>query len=643
MFYRADIDGLRALAVLLVVAYHAGFGTVSGGFIGVDVFFVISGYLITSILIKDLETSSFSIVSFYERRIRRIIPALYATIILCFVFAFYFYLPAELEDFGKSALATIGFVSNILFWMQAGYFDTSPDLKPLLHTWSLAVEEQFYIFFPILLYLLQRYFKSRYAVIVFSIFVFSLALSVMGRIRYPSATFFLAPTRAWELLTGSLLAIGIIPGLKSRIANEAIMLAGLVMIMAAALLFDYATAFPGYAALLPCIGAGLIIHSGGKSPLFAKKLLANKLMVHIGRSSYSLYLIHWPVFTFSSYFMGRALNAAEASLAIAAIIALAFASLHVIENPVRSRKVLLSRKSLFIFTLLSSLTLAGSAGLVIYSKGLPQRFENIGQLQKMKDSHIRDGCVDIRQGDYKKEKCSFGSAQETEKEFLVWGDSHAYALLPAIDSIAKQANVKGWLASNSGCPPLLGITLPRDQDPFACAEKNREILDTVNNGTIVFLVARWPYYDRKSPINGEGPAWLSEHMTRAVSEEENLRSLETGLRDTIQALTDKKAHIVLVGPGPEFGQDVPSNYFRFGREIHIERRAYEERIRRTASILHKLSEETGAAYMNPYIDTLCDENQCRANEQSEVFFFDNDHLSLEGAARVRDAFKPYFP
>jgi len=260
--YRADIDGLRAIAVLVVIFFHAGIPGFSGGFVGVDVFFVISGFLITSIILKEIKVGKFSVARFYERRIRRIFPALFPVIAFTLVVGAFLFDSNAFHAFGKSITATTLFISNILFWRESGYFDPASITKPLLHTWSLAVEEQFYIFFPLLLIAISRFAKNRYFPWLFVICLFSLLISIYGAYTYQVATFYLVPTRAWELLFGSILALGVIPQLQSDLQRNFFSIIGLGLISYSVLFYTEATLFPGANALVPVMGASCIIYSG---------------------------------------------------------------------------------------------------------------------------------------------------------------------------------------------------------------------------------------------------------------------------------------------------------------------------------------------------------------------------------------------
>lgn len=345
MKYRPEIDGLRALAVIPVILFHAGFGLFSGGFIGVDVFFVISGYLITTILVADIENNRFDLLNFYDRRARRILPALFFVMLLCVPVAWVLMLPEPLENFGQSVVSTVLFSNNILLWLTSGYWDLLSEFKPLLHTWSLAVEEQFYIVFPVLLFFAWR-FGVRFVVVAIGVIALtSLLLSEMiwrnidtlksfGWENASAGSFYLAPTRAWELLAGAIAAFHIRKqGVKSV---NTLSLLGLMAILFSVMVYDRATPFPGIYGLLPVLGTVLLVLYGGKDTVVAK-ILSTKIFVGLGLISYSAYLWHQPLFAFARTYSVTEPSTLTYSIVILLSIGMAYVSWRYIEIPFRGK------------------------------------------------------------------------------------------------------------------------------------------------------------------------------------------------------------------------------------------------------------------------------------------------------------------
>lgn len=350
-FYRADIDGLRTIAVLPVLFHHAEFSWIGGGYVGVDIFFVISGFLITSILMKEIREDRFSILNFYERRARRILPALTAVLVFCIPFALALMTPEEFKDFSQSLIATLLFVSNILFWLETGYFHPDAEEKPLLHTWSLAIEEQYYIFLPVFLFLMWRYQRRYLLLSIVAIALASLAFSEWAWRNVPTANFYLIFSRAWELFAGSicaLVAAKVGAGGQNTGRANLLSLAGLVMIAIALFAFDDATPFPSVFALLPVLGVALILlYSRQGSITFA--LLSLAPIVFIGKISYSLYLWHQPLFAFARIQSTGELTDTIYLVLIGATFVLAVLSYYFIETPFRTPnpRLLITRRSVF--------------------------------------------------------------------------------------------------------------------------------------------------------------------------------------------------------------------------------------------------------------------------------------------------------
>ncbi|MCH6585108.1 MAG: acyltransferase, partial [Proteobacteria bacterium] len=376
MNYRREIDGLRALAVIPVIFFHAGFQAFSGGFIGVDVFFVISGYLITSIILTEKTSGKFTLTNFYERRARRILPALFFIMLVCLPFSWLWLLPSDLNDFSKSLIVVPIFSSNFLFVNQSGYFDTAIELKPLIHTWSLAVEEQYYLLFPIFISFLWYKCWPWAARIIFVVALISLIFSNWGAHNYPTATFYLLPTRIWELFIGSLVALYLFNHnqnlLSERKTSSVLGIVGLLLIVFSIITFDEGTPFPSFYALIPTIGTALIILFSSQNELVGK-WLGNKLFVGLGLISYSAYLWHQPLFAFARI---RSFSVPTTglllSLSLLAIF-LAYLSWKYVEKPFRDKNKF-SQKQIFIFSLLGSLFFIGLGITGNINKGFGQRF-----------------------------------------------------------------------------------------------------------------------------------------------------------------------------------------------------------------------------------------------------------------------------
>lgn len=507
--YRPEVDGLRAVAVLTVLFYHAGFGF-PGGYVGVDVFFVISGYLITSLIWKDLESGTFTFARFWQRRARRILPPLVVTVFVALLAGWFLLLPADLASLGRSAAAQSVFGANIHFWLDSGYFSAAAEEKPLLHTWSLAVEEQFYFIAPFVFYLLFRLKPLRRSVLVVlgTGFVLSFVLSIYGVYRSPSATFYLLPTRAWELLAGSLLAF--LPATVSKRA-EILSVAGLLLILLPTFFYTKDTPFPGLAAAAPVLGTALIIGANNKQLTRVGTILASRPFVWIGLISYSLYLWHWLFLAFAKYRTTDHIPAATRAALVACSFAAAYLSYRFIETPFRSRRVARGEWSPLLFAAVS-LPLIFIVGLMLID-GYPHRFapESVRYAAAASDMAFTRETkpVDAVNGRF----VLLGD-ERAEPTALVWGDSHAMAAAPALDQVFRERGIGARLAAHSATAPALGWFLPRRLDglykdaiPFGEAVISYVQTNRIKN---VILVARWSEYSRVGTENADAffPALL---------------------------------------------------------------------------------------------------------------------------------------
>ncbi|MDJ0921627.1 MAG: acyltransferase [Henriciella sp.] len=368
--YRPEIDGLRAIAVLPVILFHAGFHLFSGGYVGVDVFFVISGFLITGILIREIDSGTFSVVRFYERRARRILPALYIVVICCVPFAVWLMLPDPFENFAQSAIATTLFANNILLDLTSGYWDLAAEFKPLLHTWSLAVEEQFYFVVPILLWGLWKFGKQTAFVGFALLAVASFAICQYWMARDADHAFYMLHTRAWELLIGSLAAFAMRSG-QIR-GNDLFGFLGLGAIIASIFWFDENTQFPGYAALLPTLGTAALLLFAQRGT-YCARFLSLRAMVWVGLLSYSLYLWHQPIFAFARIYAYEPITPAIALVLIGLTFALSYLSWKFVETPFRSASTM-SLRSVAVSLSAVSVAIVGISAAIYVQQGLPGRF-----------------------------------------------------------------------------------------------------------------------------------------------------------------------------------------------------------------------------------------------------------------------------
>jgi len=564
--YRPDVDGLRAVAVLGVVLYHLGLPWIGGGFAGVDIFFVISGYLITGIISREIDLGRFTFAGFYERRIRRILPAFAALLAACTAAASILLLPSGLMDFSAASNAALALSSNLWFWRNTGYFSPEAASHPLLHLWSLSVEEQFYLLFPVLLLIVFRYARSKAPWVLLALGLLSLALSALVLPLRPQAVFYLPPFRAWELLAGGLLALAPLPQ-PGRLLREILSLGGLALIAVTFFGYSDLTPFPGLSALLPCGGAALLIYSAKDS--WTGKGLAWPPVVFVGLISYSLYLWHWPLIVFTRLALHRPLLPMDRLALFVFSFACAVLSWRFIERPFRKPSNPVARPVLFAGTLI---LVAGFMGLNLWigaKRGLPQRFDPfIVALDREQHPAIpfRE-CASEPLAMLKEHPCEFGDVHQRTTTVLIWGDSHSLAALPAFDSVLKLENRKGVNATVERCPPLLGIENV-DRHPAvrnACLDFNNSVLrylDAHPDIREVILVASWGAYSHDS-----SDYVLTDPRT---GERGNRRLLPDALRNTVSQLQGRGIHVALLTQVPLVGWKVPEGMllaYRYGQAL----------------------------------------------------------------------------
>ncbi len=438
--YRTDIDGIRAIAVLSVVGFHAFPYKLPGGFIGVDIFFVISGFLISSIIFSNLEHSRFNIIDFYSRRIRRIFPALLVIMLTCFIAGWFLLLADEYKQLGKHIAGGSGFISNFILWGESGYFDNIAETKPMLHLWSLAIEEQFYILWPPLLAFFYRRHWGYFPIIILAIISFATNIYLVN--YNPLTAFYFPISRFWELMTGCLLAYVKLydySWAKKQKNTQATL--GAILLICGFIFIDKNQKFPGWLALFPTFGTFFLI-SAGPQAFFNNKILSAKILTWIGLISYPLYLWHWPILTFLRISEGGSINRETAVGAILVSIILAWITYRFIETPIRFNK---DKKSKNIIILIVLMAVLGGVSFHCYkNEGYPLRQYNIKfepYNQTIKRIDYAQECFDIpfaysTTGNW---FCKIGKSQSPPVLFA-YGDSHAFSLIPALEMYAQQNN-----------------------------------------------------------------------------------------------------------------------------------------------------------------------------------------------------------
>ena len=548
--YRPDVDGLRAVAVTLVILFHAGLGF-SGGFVGVDVFFVISGFLITGLILKEQDGGKFSLANFWVRRVRRIVPAATVMVVAVLIAGFLFLLPSDYMDLGKSTIAQQLMASNVYFWKNTGYFDGPSDLKPLLHTWSLAVEEQFYLGYPLLLMFLHRVGRKLTFATLVALCFGSLAVSQYGVREYPSATFFLLPTRAWELLIGGLICFLPKPTKVPQWALSGGSWLSLAAILSAGLAYTSTTTFPGFTALVPTVATAILIYANSYRLSLPAAVLSSRPLVLVGLMSYSLYLWHWPILAFLRYRFGEVLEIPIAVLAIVSAFIFSAISWGFIERPFRQGSRISRPRNTFTFAILTATVLLSLSGLALLDSGGRYRFSDsylaiINTPYAGKDwgatGNVNDGFTLEAIGD---------RSPSTAIKFILWGDSYGKCLAGLIDELAKRHYVKGLDAGLGGTPPLLHAWTGTENQAKATTSQ-QEVISSLSANQIewVILFAAWDIH-----ING---------MSKLRSEDstESYTAFVNGFENTVRILEQKNVKILLVLQPPYQWQDMPSKVAR---------------------------------------------------------------------------------
>lgn len=632
--YRPEIDGLRALAVVAVVLFHASLKC-PGGYVGVDVFFVISGYLITSLILRDLHAGRFSLADFWERRARRILPALSVMVLATLLAGGLLFLPSDYEALGKSAIAQALLAANIFFWRddstRGGYFGPTSEERPLLHTWSLAVEEQFYVFFPLMLlglFWFKRFRQPRALCwLLFLGVCAGLLLAAYGVHRHPGAAFYLLPTRAWELLYGAWIAAlpaACVP--KGRWQREAASWLGLAAMLLPCWLYSKETPFPGLAALPPCLGAALFIWGNGRlagtngsALTSAGRLLALRPVVFVGLISYSLYLWHWPVLVFGKYWWFQPWTPwhYRAGLLMTASV-LAVLSWRWVETPFRRKQIAGTRQA--VFRLAGAITLFSLllGGGVVATKGLPGRVpERAAENEKAEFDKAAYGDMQLKVEDIQQERLiPLGIKNATSPiKALLWGDSHAMHTIPAMDALCRELQIAGCAATHGATPPVLDVILYlkaglKEKTP----EFSAAVLNHIKRHKIphVVLAARWSVY-----------------------QEFDSSLLETSLANTIQTLHEAGCTVWVLQDVPDVDTEAPkalAAQAMFGREITFWQRTAVDHHQKNEVLYRLAKQNLPAVFIDP-APLLLDPGSGRYRPHIDgiSIYHDDDHLTTRAS------------
>ena len=639
MTYRPEIDGLRTVAVLAVLFFHAEFELFSGGFIGVDVFFVISGYLITSVILKDISKNKFSFLTFYEKRVRRLLPSLFFIMSCCLPFVWVLMTSSDAKSFFQTFFASTIFSSNFLFWFQSGnYFDTGSIWKPLHHTWSLAIEEQFYLFHPILLIIISKLkFKKIYLGILMLI---SILLCLYFLNVDSNANFYLLPSRYWELLAGGIIAyynIGHIRSYFSKFINDTFVFTGLTLIVYSIVMFNSSTPHPSLLTIIPVLGTVLIIIFAD-SIGFSGLILSNRLMVFVGLISYSLYLWHYPIFVFSRLYIIHDLTSLNYIILILVSILLSYFTYKFIEQPFRNRSKF-KRKTIFsFFSFFSLLFLTiGASGHYHYEFNIDLDNEvNLVLSEGMEDAY---GC----HGKSPKSGCLIGD-KKTSPSWAILGDSHAGSLSSELGKSLESLNESGVQLTQGGCAYTIGLKKSIN-NPEACNELNLQIRDVILNDGIknIVISARYVRYLYETGYDNEEGGKESDLEDTFYYDEirdnkkQRFNKVLIAYKKSIEELLINGKKIYFVYPVPEIGWDVPRQTYKLDirdqGNFSISYKPYIKRSKPVINIFDELLKYDNFIKIDPskLFCNIITPGRCETSINGKLLYFDDDHVSNYGA------------
>lgn len=648
--YRRDIDGLRAIAVLPVILFHSGFKLFEGGYTGVDVFFVISGYLITSIILKSLDDNTFSLKDFYLRRVKRLMPALTVVMVACVIIAPQLLPALDLKNFFESLFFVPLFSSNFLFWYESGYFDTASELKPLLHTWSLAVEEQYYLIFPpLMLFAYKKWSKNQIFKFLTGFMILSFAASCYSSRHNPTANFYLHPWRTWEIALGAFLAFLPVKAYTLKRSNSMGLL-GLALILVGIFAFDADTPFPGFYALFPTIGTALILFFYNEKSITAK-LLGNKLLVGIGMISYSTYLWHQPLIAFYHAYKMLSFTVFEKSMLVFSSLLLGYISWRFVEQPIRFSKRI-SIPSLVRFAVVSSVIFIAVGG---YGSLTTKPVEKVTFPFYEKEVPVKYGGHEEN-----KKSCPFPpideyvcntSGQKKNKSVVIVGDSHARVLTESFYG-DNSGYSNFYDLSGGGCPFLLDLQIYHNHHTTRCTPEYqnkrlsyfRKLRKEIKNNLTIVTTARLPLYlygdgfdNEMGGVEKREPYYASTEPRLPLAQRETLffNSLEKSV--TEMSLNADKLIIIL--PGHTNGWDVISRAIKLEKRVKtpselkellvIDKNVAQKRRSKVTDFLYEMQKKyPNIVFIDP-MDITCSgtENKCYGFDHMEFLFTDTDHLS----------------
>ncbi len=646
--YRTDIDGLRAVAVVLVILYHYGVRGFAGGFVGVDVFFVISGFLIAAHIAAEIRAGRFSLPGFYERRIRRILPALFVMYALTLLAGAAVLFAPDLHFLSRIGAYVVPFLANYALYRNAGaYGGEFADHVVLLHSWSLAVEEQFYVFFPLLMLAMASIGRGRYVAALWPLALVSLLACIVAVRVSPLAAFYLAPFRAWELLGGALLAVGNHAPPRAAYLRAGAAVLGLLLLAAADLLLSTANPYPSEVTLIPCVGTALVLYAGCDRSVVVGRLLGGSIMRRIGLWSYSLYLYHWPLLLLAQYYAFDPLSTAMRWTMLAATFLLGALSWRYVEQPFRGPDALLERRTLFAIAVASGAVLS-VATFAIYRVTEPQRYTTQDRIHFPGDTADQARCRGASPEVGGRPACILGD-KTAPVDTVLWGDSHALAMLPAVDMAFARHHAAAMFAQRGGCPPLVGVYV-RDRvsgessvlRPWLDAEGvGRGAICTRHDDAVLGWIVQ--HRVRTVILAGHWIAYTGDHFLRQLTDaqspdneslQENAAVFARGLERLLSVLQHERVRVFLLEDVPHNALNVPyelasARRLSLRRDFRISRTAYEAQELIATQIFQRMQQRYGLRILRPQ-DILCAGGTCAIARDEAPLYNDDEHLAPTG-------------